>query len=384
MRSTRALIYRDNLKHNLGVIRSFIQNPQTKLCIAVKADGYGCGAVFTARTALECGASYLAVATVNEGIELRENGISCPVLMLSLCTKEEMEAAVTYNITPFVFDREYIEAFDKAAGRFGGAIPFPVHLAVDTGMGRIGCLPEEAAETAALIARSAHLALGGVCTHCSSADGTTDADRAYTKRQFDLFTAAVSAIKNRGIDPGICHCAASAALLDHPEMQLDMVRAGIITYGYYAGAVDRAYFAGKGTPCELEPVMAVETQVAAIRPFKAGSCISYGRTWTASEDTDIAILPAGYADGILRRFSPGMTVAINGRSYPIVGRICMDQCMADIGRNNDSVHRWDRAVFFGPKNSGAVQDAEDIAKRTGTISYEIMTGITRRVPREIV
>ncbi len=384
MRSTRALIYRDNLRHNLGVIRSFIKRPQTKLCIAVKADGYGCGAVFTARTALECGASYLAVATVDEGIELRENGITCPVLMLSLCTKDEMEAVIKYNITPFVFDREYIGAFDKAAGRFGGAAAFPVHLAVDTGMGRIGCLPEEAAETALLVTRSEHLSLGGVCTHCSSADGTTDADRAYTKMQFDAFVSAVDAIKAAGIEPGICHCAASAALLDHPEMQLDMVRSGIITYGYYAGQIDREYFAAKGTPCELEPVMALESEVVAIRPFKAGKCVSYGRTWTAERDTDIAVLPIGYADGLLRRFSPGLTVAISGKSYPVVGRICMDQCMVDIGKNNSCVHRWDKAVFFGPANSGALQDAEDIAKRTGTISYEIMTGITKRVPRVIV
>jgi alanine racemase len=384
MRSTRAIIYRDNLKHNFAVIHSFIKKPETKLCIAVKADGYGCGAVFTAKTAIECGASYLAVATVDEGIELRENGITCPVLMLSLCTKAEMEAAVKYNITPFVFDREYINAFDKAAGRFGGTTAFAVHLAVDTGMGRIGCLPEDAAEAASVIMRSEHLILGGVCTHCSSADGTTEADRTYTKMQFDAFLYAVNAIKAAGINPGICHCAASAALLDHPEMQLDMVRSGIITYGYYAGQINRQYFAEKGTPCELEPVMALETEVAAVRPFKAGSCVSYGRTWTAEHDTDIAVLPAGYADGLLRRFSPGLTVAINGKAYPVVGRICMDQCMVDIGKNNSDVHRWDKAVFFGPENSGALQNAYDIAQRTGTISYEIMTGITKRVPRVIV
>jgi alanine racemase len=384
MRSTRALIYGDNLKHNLRVIRSFIKRPETKLCIAVKADAYGCGAVFTAKTALECGASYLAVATADEGIELRENGIGCPILMLSLCTKDEMEAVVKYNITPFVFDREYIGAFEKAAWKFGGSSKFPVHLAVDTGMGRIGCQPEEAVAAALYIAQSPHLTLDGVCTHCSSADGVSDEDRAYTKMQFDSFQSAVSAIKASGINPGICHCSASAALLDHPEMQLDMVRAGIITYGYYAGKIDRGYFADKGTPCELEPVMALESEVVAIRPFKSGKAVSYGRTWTTTEETDIAVLPLGYADGLLRRFQPGLTVAINGKSYPVVGRICMDQCMVDIGRNNHDVHRWDKAVIFGPENSGALQNAEDIAKRTGTISYEIMTGITKRVPRIVV
>ncbi|MFA6856361.1 MAG: alanine racemase [Treponema sp.] len=383
MRCTRAVIYGDNLKHNIGVIRSFIKRPQTKLCIAVKADGYGCGAVFTARTALECGAFCLAVATVDEGIELRENGISCPILMLSLCTKDEMESVVKHNITPLVFDREYILSFDKAAGRFNEKSKFPVHLAVDTGMGRIGCLPEDAVEAASLITRSTHLSLGGVCTHCSSADGINDEDRIYTKMQFDTFVSAVNTIKAAGIEPGICHCAASAVLLDHPEMQLDMVRSGIITYGYYAGQINREYFVAKGTTCELEPVMSLESEIVAIRPFRAGKSVSYGRTWVADRDTDIAVLPIGYADGLLRHFSPGLTVAINGKSYSVVGRICMDQCMVDIGKNNPDVHRWDKAVFFGPKNSGALQDAEDIARRTGTIAYEIMTGITKRVPRVI-
>lgn len=384
MRSTHALIYQDNLRHNIEVIRSFIKNPATKLCVAVKADGYGCGAVFCAKAAIQAGASYLAVATVDEGIELRENGITCPILMLSLCTKEEMEDAVRHSLTPLVFDKEYIDAFDDAAVRFGGSRKYAVHLAVDTGMGRIGCLPEDAAEYARHITESRHLFLEGMCTHFSSADGVSAADRAYTEMQFRAFSSAVESVRKAGIQPGICHCSASAALLDHPEMQLDMVRPGIITYGYYDGQVNKAYFASKGIPCDLRPVMALESEVVAIRPFTKGRSVSYGRTWTAGSDTDIAVLPIGYADGLLRRFSPGLTVAINGTSYPVVGRICMDQCMVDIGKNNTRVHRWDKAVVFGPACSGALQDAEDIARLSGTISYEIMTGITKRVPRIVV
>ena len=384
MRSTKALIYSKNLAHNMDVIRSFIKNPATKLCIAVKADGYGCGSVITAKTAVAHGAEYLAVASVEEGIELRENGIHCAILLLSLCTPEEISDAVKYAITPLVFDKEYIADFDKAAAHLNSQGKFTVHLAVDTGMGRIGCLPEEAAEIASFIASSAHLALGGMCTHCAAADSTERENRVYTEMQFRAFMTAIENVKKAGINPGICHCSASAAMLDHPEMQLDMVRAGIIAYGYYAGTIDRAYFEKKGTPCLLEPVMALETEVAAIRSFKAGKSVSYGHTWTAEKDTDIAVLPIGYADGLLRRFQPGMTVAINGKSYPVVGRICMDQCMVDIGKNNTNVKRWDKAVIFGPECSGALQTAEDIAERTGTISYEIMTGITKRVQRVIV
>jgi alanine racemase len=385
MRSTVALVYHNNIIYNLNKIRSFIKNPKTGMCVAVKADGYGCGAVFAAEAALSCGATHLAVATVDEGRELRNAGITCPVLLLSLCTPEEMVSAVQAGLTPLVFDETYIDAFDKAAGSAAKTNKrCAVHLAVDTGMGRIGCFPDEAARMAHRIVSSEHLSLGGICTHFAAADSISPENRAYTAEQFRQFCSAVDTVKAAGIDPGIKHCAASAALLDHPEMQLDMVRPGIIVYGYYAGEINESYLAAKGTPCPLKPVMALRTEVAALRPFSPGKSVSYGRIWTAPAETDIAVLSAGYADGLLRRYSPGLMVTINGREYPVRGRICMDQCMVDIGKNNQNVHRWDKVYIFGPKECGALKTAGDIAEETGTISYEIMTAVSKRVPRIVV
>ena len=159
---------------------------------------------------------------------------------------------------------------------------------------------------------------------------------------------------------------------------------GIILYGYYADEVDRAYLERRGTPLDLKPVMTLETEVSAIRHFSAGMSVGYGRSWTAQEDTDIAVLPIGYGDGLLRRWGQcGLHVMIKGKAYPIRGRICMDQCMVELGRDSP-VRRWDKVVIFGCGEDGAGQDADAIARATGTISYEITSCITRRVPRAYV
>ena len=252
MRSTKAVIYMDNLRSNLKTIRSCISKT-TKMCVSVKADGYGHGAVPVAKAAVECGAEFLAVATIDEGIELRNAGITADILVLSLCTPEEMKAAVTHSLTPFVFDSEYISLFDKAAA--GSGKRFSVHLAVDTGMGRIGCLPEDAAEFAKQIASSKHLVLGGMCTHFAVSDSLKPGDPEYTVQQFSLFKNAVNAVKKAGIQPGICHCSSSAAFLATPEMQMDMIRPGIIVYGYYPDQISREYLENKGVKFLLKPVM---------------------------------------------------------------------------------------------------------------------------------
>ena len=354
------------------------------MCVAVKADAYGHGAVACAKAAVSCGVDFLAVATVDEGIELRRAGIKTPILMLSICSPEEIPSAVRHSITPLVFDKEYIALFDKAASQRLLPKKFPVHLAVDTGMGRIGCQPEEAAEIAKYIDSSKSLKLGGMQTHFAVSDSTTKENRAYTKQQFTLFKKAIDSVRNEGIDPGICHCANSAATLDLPDMHLDMVRPGIIVYGYYPDMINKTYLEKKGTPINLKPVMTLETEVSAIRSFAKGKSIGYGRTWTATKSTEIAVLPIGYADAFFRRFSTAkVKIAINGKPYPVRGRICMDQCMVDIGQQND-VKRWDKAVIFGAAEDGALQTAGDIANLTDTISYEITSAVTKRVPREYV
>ena len=380
MRCTKALIYKDNLEHNIKSIKALLK-PDVKMCVAVKADGYGCGAVVTAQTAESSGVEYLAVATVQEGIELRENGIKIGIILLSLCSHDEISDAVRHDIIPLVFDKEYIDFFCVEAKKQNKKQR--VFLAIDTGMGRLGCYKDEAAELARHIQLSSSLELAGMMTHFAVSDSVHDGDKSYTQEQLHSFRDAVESVKQAGINPGICSCSSSAAGFS-PSMQFDMVRPGIAVYGYYPGEINRIALEKQGINIDLKPVMQFETQVAAIRRVGAGSTVSYGRTWTAKEDTDIAVLPAGYADGLLRRFSSSIKVAINGKAYPIIGRICMDQCMIDIGRDNKNVHRWDKAIFFGPKERGAFTDAADIAEAVDTIPYEIMTGISKRVPRIVI
>lgn len=381
-RCTRAFIYKDNIKFNLEQIRKYV-NPSVKLCVAVKADAYGHNAVLTSKIAEEAGYEYLAVASVDEGIELRKNGIKAKILLLSLSTPEEMTDFFKYDITPLVFSYEYIGELIKASDSyFKDQTKFEVFLAVDTGMGRIGTYPETAGDEAVLINSSAHLKLAGMCTHLAVSDSLSPSDQEFTDDQFKAFKLAVENVRAKGIDPGICSCEASAGLLNNPEMQMDMVRPGIIAYGYYPDEITEKYLKSKGFSLKLKPCLSLETKVVAIRRFPAGKSVSYGRTWETPCDTDIAVLPIGYADGLLRRFSPGLTVTINGKNYPVVGRICMDQCMVDIGKNNPDVKLWDRVVIFGPEESGALNTADDLAKIGNTISYEVLTCL-KRVEKDI-
>lgn len=381
MRCTKAIIYTENLKNNISEIKKNLK-PGVKLCCAVKANGYGNDAINSARTAEEMGASYLAIATVSEGIELRDAGIKTELLLLSPCCPEEFKDLLENSITPLVFDQEVICELNRTASILKKK-KCPVFLAVDTGMGRIGCYPEEAACLAKKIAETENLELKGMITHFAVSDGISQENKAFTAKQFDSFMSAIENVRNAGIDPGIRTCAASAAGIAMSEYQLDMIRPGIILYGYYADEVTKEYLESSGIKLNLKPVMQFETEVAAIRHFKPGQTVSYGRTWKTDKETDIAVLPVGYADGLLRRNSPGLKVSINGKAYPVVGRICMDQCMVDIGKDNPDVKRWDKAIIFGPKDKGSVFDADDIAKMTGTISYEVMTSVSSRVKRII-
>ncbi len=250
-------------------------------------------------------------------------------------------------------------------------------------MGRIGCYENEAGQQAKLISDCENLKLAGMITHFAVSDSVSDENVDFTKKQYNTFMKAIDNVKQLGIDPGIRTCANSAATLNNPEMYLDMVRPGIIAYGYYPDDVSETYLAEKNINLDIKPVMSLETKVMAIRHFPKGKSVSYGRTWEASEETDIAVLPIGYADGLLRRFSPGLEVTINGKNYPVRGRICMDQCMVELGKNHD-VKLFDKVVIFGPKESQALNTADDLAKLGKTISYEVLTSIGKRVERDFI
>ena len=381
-RCSKAIIYTENLKNNIVEIKKCI-SPQTKLCIAVKADSYGHNAILTSKLAEEAGVEFLAVATVDEGIELRNAGIKCNILLLSICIPEEYESLFKYEITPLIFDLENIKNLSDAADKFfNNNTKFKVQLAVDTGMGRIGCYPDEAGEQAQVINNSNHLILSGMCTHFAVSDSLDKENIEFTNKQYEDFEKAIENVKNKGIDPGICSCSNSAAIMNNKNMHINMVRAGIITYGYYPDDITKEYLKSVNKDIELKPVLSLETKVVAIRHFKKGQSISYGRTYVCENDTDIAILPIGYADGLLRRFSPGLCVTINGKNYPVRGRICMDQCMVEIGKNHN-VKLWDKVLIFGPKESGALNTADDLAKIGNTISYEVLTSISKRIERVI-
>ena len=381
-RCSKAIIYTENLKNNIVEIKKCL-SPQTKLCIAVKADSYGHNAILTSKLAEEAGVEFLAVATVDEGIELRNAGIKCNILLLSICIPEEYESLFKYDITPLIFDLENIKNLSDAADKyFNNNTKFKVQLAVDTGMGRIGCYPDEAGEQAQVINNSNHLILSGMCTHFAVSDSLDKENIEFTNKQYEDFEKAIENVKNKGIDPGICSCSNSAAIMNNKKMHINMVRAGIITYGYYPDDITKEYLKSVNKDIELKPVLSLETKVVAIRHFKKGQSISYGRTYVCENDTDIAILPIGYADGLLRRFSPGLCVTINGKNYPVRGRICMDQCMVELGKNHN-VKLWDKVLIFGPKESGALNTADDLAKIGNTISYEVLTSISKRIERVI-
>ena len=381
-RCSKAIIYTENLKNNIVEIKKCL-SPQTKLCIAVKADSYGHNAILTSKLAEEAGVEFLAVATVDEGIELRNAGIKCNILLLSICIPEEYESLFKYEITPLIFDLENIKNLSDAADKFfNNNTKFKVQLAVDTGMGRIGCYPDEAGEQAQVINNSNHLILSGMCTHFAVSDSLDKENIEFTNKQYEDFEKAIENVKNKGIDPGICSCSNSAAIMNNKNMHINMVRAGIITYGYYPDDITKEYLKSVNKDIELRPVLSLETKVVAIRHFKKGQSISYGRTYVCENDTDIAILPIGYADGLLRRFSPGLCVTINGKNYPVRGRICMDQCMVELGKNHN-VKLWDKVLIFGPKESGALNTADDLAKIGNTISYEVLTSISKRIERVI-
>lgn len=381
-RCSKAIIYTENLKNNIVEIKKCL-SPQTKLCIAVKADSYGHNAILTSKLAEEAGVEFLAVATVDEGIELRNAGIKCNILLLSICIPEEYESLFKYEITPLIFDLENIKKLSDAADKyFNNNTKFKVQLAVDTGMGRIGCYPDEAGEQAQVINNSNHLILSGMCTHFAVSDSLDKENIEFTNKQYEDFEKAIENVKNKGIDPGICSCSNSAAIMNNKNMHINMVRAGIITYGYYPDDITKEYLKSVNKDIELKPVLSLETKVVAIRHFKKGQSISYGRTYVCENDTDIAILPIGYADGLLRRFSPGLCVTINGKNYPVRGRICMDQCMVELGKNHN-VKLWDKVLIFGPKESGAFNTADDLAKIGNTISYEVLTSISKRIERVI-
>jgi alanine racemase len=365
MRATRAIIYLSNIRSNIRAIRAHV-GKSVKICIAVKADGYGHGAVEVAKVAVSEGIEFLGVATLSEAAELRQAGIRIPVILLSLCVPDEIRDIVALDVLPVVASADLADLFAAESGRQGKKTG--CHLKIDTGMGRIGCTPEEAPALAEKIAVNPSLSLAGVCTHFPGSDLS---DKSFTNGQIRRFSRAVDAIRARGIDPGLIHAANSGAINEIPESYFNLVRPGIMVYGYYPSREQSRALA-------LKPAMEFRTRVVFLKKVGKGTPISYGMTYRAPEDAWIATLPVGYADGYNRLLSNRGRVAINGMIYPVVGRICMDQCLVNLGSQTD-VRLYDDAVLFGPEPPA--KSAEEIADQLETISYEVTCLVGKRVPR---
>lgn len=368
MRCTKAIIHLENLRHNIRLLKEIL-SPAVSICMAVKADAYGHGAVRVCKAAVEEGVKAFGIATVQEGEELRSAGIKNPVLLLSPTVPAEIPKIISLGIVPLISDEHFTLLLAEEVERQNSAAE--VHLIIDTGMGRIGCRPDQSEGLAFLIDSNPWLKLGGVCTHFPVADGR---DSGFTLEQIDVLQDCVRRIRESGIDPGVVHAANSGAILGCRESHLDMVRPGIMLYGYYPSK-------DQDRNLDLRPVMEFTTKIVFVKNVEKGTGLSYGLTYEATDDTVIATLPVGYADGYSRLLSNRAKVAIGGNRYPVVGRVCMDQTLVDLGRGT-RVELYDDATLFGP--GAEVPNAETIADITQSIPYEVTCLVGKRVPRVFV
>lgn len=364
----------DAIAHNVGEFRRAL--PAGKHVMAVvKANGYGHGAVEVSREALRAGAAYLAVAFLDEAIQLRQSGIDAPVLVMGYTPPEAVETARRYRITLAVYSNDVLEALEQS-GRAAeaGAEPLRVHVKIDTGMSRIGLVGEAGA--AAYIDRL--LAVPGVqveglFTHYACADET---DKTATRLQYEQFARLLAHYSERGIHFRYAHAGNSAAGIDTPELVGNMLRLGISLYGFYPSAhVDHTRIA-------LRPAMSYKTRIVMLKTVPPDTGVSYGMIYRTSGEETIATVPVGYGDGYTRMLTGKASALVRGRRVPVVGRICMDQTMLDVSGVPD-VRQGDEVVLFGSQQQTTLH-ADELAEALGTIHYEIACLVSCRVPRVYV
>jgi alanine racemase len=362
-RPTRAEVDLSAIRRNVAALRSLLK-PSVRFCAVVKANGYGHGAAQVASAALRAGADYLAVAILDEALALRSAGLTSPILILGHTPPAQSHLVAENDLTQTIYNLAQIEALGAAGAALGR--PVKVHLKVDTGMGRLGVEPGQASDFARSAARQQGLIIEGVYTHFAQADSR---DKTSARRQLAAFHSALEAIEALGLSIPLRHAANSAAILDLPETHLDMVRAGISIYGLWpSGETSR--------PVELSPAMKFKTSIAMLKRVPAGTPLSYGETYLTTAMADIATLPVGYADGWSRRLSGRAVTLVAGRPAPVVGRICMDQCLIDV-TGIPGLAEGDEVLLFG----GPDLPVEEPATLLGTINYELVCLVGQRVPR---
>lgn len=361
-RAVWAQIDLGKIKHNIEQIKTKVQGG-AKFCAVVKADAYGHGAIAVAKTAVEAGADYLAVAILNEAIELRKAGFKEPILILGFTPPEQAAQLVEYDIEQAVFTLEAAQAMSDAAVKLGKQAK--IHLKIDTGMSRIGVKPELSGELAEQISKLPNLKIIGMFSHFAKADYE---DKTFAYQQLAAFKLAIAKIEAKGIQIPIKHIANSAAILEMPEAHFDMVRAGIILYGLWPSAEVKKTI-------DLQPAFVLKAKVAYVKTLEKETGIGYGQIFKTERESRIATLPIGYADGWTRMLTGKVKVELQHRLVPVVGKICMDQCMVDV-TDLATVKMGDEVVLFGGQ-----QTIDDVADMLGTISYEVVCMISKRVPR---
>jgi alanine racemase len=377
---TRAEIDLGAYAHNIKELRR-ITHPDAQLMAVVKANGYGHGAAEVAREALQNGAQWLGVARFNEAVELRKAGLEAPLLILGYTPADLARQLIEYDLTQTVYDYSNAEVFSGKASKLGKKIS--VHIKVDSGMGRLGLVtdvlfPEKTIreanpnpiEVISKITKLAGLDVQGIFTHFATADS---ADKSYANQQLEIFLEFLHELHRDGLQPPVRHAANSAALIDMPESHLDMVRPGIATYGLApSDEVNK-------DNANLKPVMSLKSSIIHLKKVSAGFNVSYGITYQTDKPTTIATIPVGYADGFNRLFSSSGQMLVHGQKVPVIGRVCMDLTMLDVG-NIPDVEIEDEVVIFGRQGDACIT-ADEMATQLNTINYEIVSTIMPRVSR---
>ncbi len=361
-RPTWAEVNLDNLGYNFNKIKK-IATKGLKIMVVVKADAYGHGLVPIAKKLQECGADYLGVASIDEGIKLRQAGIRLPILILGLILKKDTGPLFKYNLAVTICNEEFARVLNKQACILRR--PVTVHVKVDTGMGRIGVMQDDALKIIQKIHKLKFVNIEGVFTHFAFADTNKD----FTIYQIGLFNQLISELGKEKIDIPLFHAANSAGLINYPGGHFNMARPGLVIYGLWP-------FENQGI--KIKPLLSLKTKVIYAKKVPAGYGISYGHTYVTKRNTTIVTLPVGYGDGYPRNLSNIAPVLIKGRRFTISGRVCMDQIMVDVG--DLAVRAGDEAVLIGAQNGNKIT-AEELAFLSGTIPYEIVCGLGSRIPR---
>ena len=357
----------DAIKYNIDSIKRRVDTKE--LIAVVKADAYGHGALDVSKTLVENGATKLAVAVITEAMELRHGNINTPIMILGYTPLEFAADLINYDIEQTIFDLEYAKKLSEIALNLGKKAK--VHVALDTGMGRIGFLINDNSLNEILkISSLKGLEVVGIFTHFATSD---ESDKNYSNKQYKKFTDFNEKLISKGVNIPLKHVSNSGAIIDMPNTYLDGVRAGIVLYGYYPSEDVLKQ------NLDLKKAITIKTQVAHVKILDKNEYVSYGRKFKTERKSIIATLPIGYADGYSRALTGKAKVIINGKFAPVVGTICMDQCMIDVSDIGD-VHVGDEVIVLG-KDKDLKFDADDMAKAMGTINYEVLGMIKQRIPR---